>query len=118
MSKRIPKKSLTMKLNETRFKENIFSYKDIMPSVQKHKDRALAQVELATNLEIVSSQAYQDLLAKLRILRAEKEPMVEQLKTYRKDRKQELKGLYKDKNKVKMDIWDRIGKICKLKEDI
>lgn len=33
MSKRIPKKSLTMKLNETRFKENIFSYKDIMSSV-------------------------------------------------------------------------------------
>ena len=44
--------------------------------------------------------------------------MLEQLRIEKQERKQELKSLYKDKNKVKMDIWDRIGKICKLKEDI
>jgi hypothetical protein len=43
---------------------------------------------------------------------------LEQLRIEKQERKQELKSLYKDKNKVKMDIWDRIGKICKLKEDI
>ena len=53
----------------------------------------------------MTSKPYQDLIAKLRKLKSEKEQIVEHLKNQRKTQKSEINSLYKNKTKVKFEIW-------------
>lgn len=126
MSKGMQKKG-TIKYN-TNTHKSIQSQKDIVADfcllpikepLKYNEHRPMySPAELTHNLDVVTSKPYQDLVAKLRILKSEKDQIVSELRQEKKERKNELKSLYKDKTKVKLDIWEKIGKICKLKDEI
>ena len=129
MSKGINANVATLKIKHNiSTRKSIRSQKDIMGDfcllpikepLKLNEHRGIySPAELAQNLDIVTSKPYQDLVAKLRILKSEKEQILNELKQDKKQRKNEIKNLYKDKTKVKMDIWEKIGKICKLKDEI
>lgn len=90
MTKRLTKNSLNIKLESRLHQKGVItSQKDIKSEYYPihiremsglAEQKAASPTELATNLEIVTSKQYQDLVAKLRMLKAEKDAELDKLR--------------------------------------